>query len=227
MQRTAREQPAEPTGDDADDAEHDQRGDEHRVQGGVALSLELRPERTLHVGRQVLQAAGRARLVVEDLPQEEIYQRDQDRAGKEERSGVEEGESDPDRGAPPAAWGDHGMRYPLPWMVSMTGGSPSFRRTIIIVNQTTPVNGSACSSHARSRSCSAETTPPSARSSSARTANSFRDSPSGRPSRVTVCRYGSSRMPARSRTGGAAGRARLPSAWTRAVSSANANGLVR
>src|SRR5438128_828281 len=117
--------------------------------------------------------------MVDDLPKGEIHQRDERHAGEEERPGVEQREPDPDRRRPPAAWGGHGMRYPVPGMVSMIGGSPSFRRTIIMVNRTTPVNGSMCSSHAFSRSCSAETTPPSARSSSARTANSFRDSPTG------------------------------------------------
>ena len=42
-----------------------------------------------------------------------------------------------------------------------------------------------------------------------------------------VCRARSSRIPAHSSTGGSAGRARRPSAATRAASSANANGLVR
>jgi hypothetical protein len=76
------------------------------------------------------------------------------------------------------------------------------RRTFITVKRTTLVNGSTCSSHAFSSSCSAEATPPSARISSSSTANSLRDSSTGCSPRMTVRRWVSRRMPARSRTGG-------------------------
>jgi putative ABC transport system permease protein len=58
-------------------------------------------------------------------------------------------------------------------MVSMTGGSPSLRRSRLTVTLTAVVNGSAISSHARSSSSSADTTRPWAASSSSRTPNSF------------------------------------------------------
>lgn len=96
-----------------------------------------------------------------------------------------------------------------------------------MVRRTTPVNGSACSSHAFSSSRSAETSAPSARISSVRTANSFFDSGTYRPFLNTSRRAGSRVIPARRSTGGTAGRERRPSAWTRAASSAKANGLAR
>ena len=40
------------------------------------------------------------------------------------------------------------MRYPIPGVVLITGGSPSFRRRRPMVTVTVLVNGSACSSHA-------------------------------------------------------------------------------
>src|SRR3954462_11054813 len=55
----------------------------------------------------------------------------------------------------------------------MTGGSPSLRRRVMTVTRTTLVNGSVFSSQAFSSSCSAETTAPSLRSSTSRTANSL------------------------------------------------------
>src|SRR6266536_6338129 len=107
--------------------------------------------------------------MIERVPEVEVHESDDGGAGEEERPRVQQGEPDPDSGLPPPC---HGMRYPAPGRVWMTGGSPSFRRSIMIVNRTTPVNGSMCSSQAFSSSCSAETTPPSARRSSASTANS-------------------------------------------------------
>src|SRR5581483_11423287 len=108
-------------------------------------------------------------------------------------------------------------RYPTPGTVSITAGSPSFLRSVIIVTRTTLVNGSMCSSQACSRSCSELTTAPSARSSTSRTANSLRVSSTGLPSRSTSRRPGSSWMPERSRTGGSGAEARRPSARTRAI----------
>src|SRR5438093_12908578 len=106
--------------------------------------------------RQVLgDADPRGDLTVQSLAQEEVHDPDQRRPRQEESPGVEQGETEADGGTPrPAARGGHGMRYPTPGTVSMTGGSPSFRRSIMTVNRTTPVNGSAGSSHAFSRSCS-------------------------------------------------------------------------
>ena len=70
------------------------------------------------------------------------------------------------------------------------------------VTRTTLVNGSVFSSQAFSRSCSAETTAPSLRISTSRTANSLGASWTSLPSRKTSRRLGSSLIPARSRTGG-------------------------
>src|SRR5919204_6681166 len=110
--------------------------------------------------------------MIQRVSEGEIHDSDQGGAGEEERPGIEQREPGPDSGSPPAF---HEMRYPAPGMVWITGGSPSLRRSIMMVNRTTPVKGSMCSSQAFSRSCSAETTPPSARRSSASTANSLRD----------------------------------------------------
>ena len=66
------------------------------------------------------------------------------------------------------------MRYPTPATVAMIQGSPSRLRSAETVMRTALVNGSAFSSHARSRSSSALTTPPSAATSTSSTANCFR-----------------------------------------------------
>src|SRR5262249_17093457 len=215
------------------------RGDEHGVEGVVAVLLELGSDRLLLVvaallrrrivrarlGQVLADADPGRELTVQCLAEEEVHHHHQRRSGEEEGAGVEQREPDPDPRVPPGPPFGHGMRYPAPGTVSMTGGSPSLRRVIMMANRATPVNGGPCSPHAFSNSCSAETTPPSACKSSASTANSLRDNPTGWPSRVTVRRCGSRRRPARSSTGGAAGRARRPRAWTRATSSAKSNGL--
>ncbi len=109
----------------------------------------------------------------------------------------------------------------------ITGGSPSLRRRVITVTRTTLVNGSVFSSQAFSSSCSADTTAPSLRISTSSTANSLGARWICRPSRCTSRRFGSSRMPARSRTGGSGMLVRRPRARTRAISSLNAKGLGR
>ena len=95
------------------------------------------------------------------------------------------------------------------------------------VTRTTLVKGSVFSSQAFSSSCSAETTEPSLRIRTSRTANSLGARWTSLPSRKTSRRLGSSLMPARSRTGGSGALVRRPSARTRAVSSVKANGLGR
>src|SRR5215475_12559350 len=65
------------------------------------------------------------------------------------------------------------MRYPAPATVSMTQGSPRRLRRPETVMRTALVNGSAFSSHARARSSSALTTPPSAATRTSSTANCF------------------------------------------------------
>ena len=54
--------------------------------------------------------ARHGQVMVDDLPHVEIHQRQECGTGKEERPGAEQGEPDPNRRTPPAAWGDHGMR---------------------------------------------------------------------------------------------------------------------
>src|SRR6266511_4730633 len=91
---------------------------------------------------------------------EEVHQEYQHDAGEQEQPAVEQGEAHPQ-----PRW-SHGIRYPAPGTVSIGGGSPSLRRSVMMVTRTTWVNGSMFSSHAFSSSCSADTTAPSARSSS-------------------------------------------------------------
>ena len=119
------------------------------------------------------------------------------------------------------------IRYPAPTTVSITAGSPSLRRNVITVTRTVVVNGSAFSSHTRSRSSSLDTTPPSAASRTSSTPNSLRVNSTGLPSRAAVRRAGSNSMPAARRIGGVAGVDRRPRARTLATSSAKANGLAR
>lgn len=107
------------------------------------------------------------------------------------------------------------------------GGSPSLRRRVMTVTRTTLVKGSVFSSHAFSSSCSAETTAPSLRIRTSRTANSLGASWISCSSRKTSRRLGSSLMPARSSTGGSAAVVRRPRARTRAVSSLKAKGFGR
>ena len=66
------------------------------------------------------------------------------------------------------------MRYPAPGTVAMIQGSPRRLRSAETVIRTALVNGFACSSHARSSSASALTTPPSAATSTSSTANCLR-----------------------------------------------------
>ena len=66
------------------------------------------------------------------------------------------------------------MRYPTPGTVAMIVGSPSRLRSADTVIRTALVNGLAFSSHARSNSSSALTTPPSAATRTSSTANCLR-----------------------------------------------------
>src|SRR5262245_66385328 len=81
-------------------------------------------------------------LTVEGVCQIEIQQGDEDGPGQQQRRGIVQGEPDADGGVPAV----HGSRYPVPETVSITGGSPSLRRRFMMVNRTTLVNGSVCSS---------------------------------------------------------------------------------
>jgi hypothetical protein len=72
-----------------------------------------------------------------------------DRPGRQLRAGKREDRAD-------AAQAEVLMiRYPMPGMVSMMGGCPSFRRSRLMVTETVAVNGSVCSSQACSRRSSA------------------------------------------------------------------------
>src|SRR4051794_29652861 len=77
--------------------------------------------------------------------------------------------------------GDTHSRYPAPLTVSITGGSPSFRRSVITDMRTVLVNGSTFSSHTRLSSSSGLTTAPSALISTSSTPNSFGVSSTARP----------------------------------------------
>src|SRR3569833_893097 len=160
-------------------------------------------------------------LVVEAVLDDDVQDGEQGDAGEEEQSAVEDGQ------AVAQAPALHRIRYPAPGTVSMRGGSPSLRRSRIMVTRTVLLNGSMFSSHAFSSSRCTETTPPPARSSSVRTANSLMARSIGRPSRVTWCWWLSRRRPLRSRIGPSGGAVRRVSAWTRAASSTRAKGLVR
>src|SRR6516162_6243713 len=128
------------------------------------------------------------------MSEQRVIDRQHASTGQEEQRG--EGErhphpqghperSDATRGRGSAGYGQrtHGITYPVPVTVWITGGSPSLRRSLLIVMRTTLVNGSVNSSQARSRSSSALTTAPSAASRISSTASSFLDRSSRSPRR--------------------------------------------
>ena len=85
------------------------------------------------------------------------------RGKKQDR--IEEREASPNLLRPPPTWPSdqgadpHRNRYPLPTTVSIGSGSPSLRRRRAMVTVTVRLNGSACSSHTRSKRSSALTIP--------------------------------------------------------------------
>src|SRR6202044_3817150 len=81
--------------------------------------------------------------------------RHDDGPARGEQAGIEQGQPGPD-GEPRAAH----TRYPLPTTVSISGGSPSLRRSRAIVTETMLLNGSALASHTCSSISSALTPAP-------------------------------------------------------------------
>src|SRR5437667_3332892 len=77
-----------------------------------------------------------------------------DRSAHGEQAGVEQRQARADRQLRAAAH----IRYPLPITVSISGGSPSLRRSRVIVTETMLLNGSTSASHTCSSSSSALTT---------------------------------------------------------------------
>jgi hypothetical protein len=105
-------------------------------------------------------------------------------------------------------------RYSLPTTVSISGGSPSLRRSRATVTETMLLNGSRWAFHTCSSSSSALTTRPSAASSSSRMPNSLRVGDSAWVPRLARCRARSTVRSPRHTIGGADG-ARRPSAHPR------------
>src|SRR5262249_32301823 len=142
--------------------------DQRRL-GRLALR---RAERRLALGQlvQLLAADCRTRggLCGKAGGDQHVGEPEQRGPGHEEQRGVHEREPGPDllRPQPAKRTHVHGSRYPLPVTVSIGSGSPSLPRSRPIVTVTVRVNGSAFSSHTRSSSSSALTTPPSATRSS-------------------------------------------------------------
>src|ERR1700726_801544 len=95
-----------------------------------------------------------------ELRNEDVADSHDDRPAHGEQAGVQQGQPGPD-GQPHAAH----IRYPLPTTVSISGGSPSLRRSRAIVTETMLLNGSAYASHTCSSSSSALTRAPSGGSS--------------------------------------------------------------
>ena len=178
-----------------------------------ALKLEVRvalgKEAVVGMGAQLLgaaarQEAGRSLLALPLRLQprdQDVADCDDDRPADGEQAGVEQGQAGAD-GQPRAA--AH-IRYPLPTTVSISGGSPSLRRSRVIVTETMLLNGSTSASHTCSSSSSALTRAPSAASSISRIPNSLRVSESGREPRLARCRARSTVRSPRRRTGGADG----------------------
>src|SRR6266542_2023931 len=217
------------------DGERDQRVLQEVREGEVtlvprALKLEvgvaLGEDAGIRMGTQLLGAAPREEtggsllaLPLRLQPRhQDVADRHNDRPTRGEQAGVEQGQSCAN-GQPRAA--TH-IRYPLPITVSISGGSPSFRRSRVIVTETMLLNGSTSASQTCSSSSSALTRAPSAASSISRIPNSLRVGDSGREPRLARCRARSTVRSPRRSTGGADG-ARRESARTRATSSANSN----
>src|SRR5579864_9025906 len=108
-------------------------------------------------------ARGRRLLALPRRPQlrhQGVADRHDDCPADGEQAGIQQGQPCPD-GQPRA---DH-IRYPLPTTVSISGGSPSLRRSRVIVTETMLLNGSRLASHTCSSRSSALTRAPSAASS--------------------------------------------------------------
>ena len=91
--------------------------------------------------RQLRQEGGRSLLALPlrlEPRHQGVADRDDDRPADGEQAGVEQGQACAD-GQPRAA--AH-IRYPLPITVSISGGSPSLRRSRVIVTETMLLNGS-------------------------------------------------------------------------------------
>src|SRR5581483_12153578 len=184
----------------------------------VGMSAEL-------LGAAARQEPGRRRLGLDlwlEARHEDVADCDDDRPADGEKPRIEQGEAGA-YGQPRAA--AH-IRYPLPITVSISGGSPSLRRSRVIVTETMLLNESTSASHTCSSNTSALTRAPSAASSISRIPNSLRVSESARVPRLARCRARSTLRSPRRTTGGIDG-VRRESARTRATSSANTNGLPR
>src|SRR4029077_9809340 len=130
---------------------------------------------------------------------QDVAHRDDGRPAKGEQAGGEQGQPCANGQPRPAAQ----LRDHLPLTVSLRGGSPSLRRSRVIVTETMLLNGSTSASHTCSSSSSALTRAPSAASSISRIPNSLRVSDNGREPRLARRRARSTGGPARRKTGGA------------------------
>ena len=112
-----------------------------RAGGESECVAERRRPRRRHQAEplQLLADLPEIRAGVEVVPDEQITERQQDGAGDQEDNPVKNRQAQPDRGGRPA---HQASLYPTPMTVSTTGGSPSFRRSVMIVIRTTFVNGS-------------------------------------------------------------------------------------
>src|SRR5262249_35017763 len=178
------DRPQDPAGDDPPGGRGQQRGrgqrDQRVLQQVREGRLPLYPgaerggllERALAPGAQALGSwahcpptSGR----VLQAGHQGVGDRDDERAAHCEQPGIEERQPRP-HGQP---WDAH-SRYPLPTTVSISGGSPSLRRSRATVTETMLLNGSRLASPTCSSSSSALTTRPSAARSSSTIRNSLR-----------------------------------------------------
>ena len=137
-----------------------------------ALKLEVRvalgKDAVVGMGTQLLGAApreeagrGRPPLPLRLEPRHQaVADCHDDRSAHGEQAGVEQGQACANAQLRAAAH----IRYPLPTTVSISGGSPSLRRSRVIVTETMLLNGSTSASHTCSSSSSALTSAPSAAS---------------------------------------------------------------
>src|ERR1043166_8996727 len=116
------------------------------------------------LGAAARQEAGRSLLALTlrlESCNQDVADRDDDRPAPGKEAGVEQSQARANGQRRPAAH----IRYPLPITVSISGGSPSLRRSRVIVTETMLLNGSTSASHTCSSSSSALTSAPSAASS--------------------------------------------------------------